>query len=81
MGIITEKIEGKLIIVEINSSNLKSAKYNTESKDLEITFNNNSVYEYKGVPWEVFTRFRMSESQGKYFNTNISKNYTYKKIQ
>lgn len=80
MSIITEKIEGKIIMVDIQSSNLKSAKYNTESKDLEITFNNNSIYEYKDVPWNVFTSFRLSESQGKFFNTNISRKYEYKKI-
>lgn len=81
MGIISEKIEGKLITVEINSSNLKSAKYDTESKVLEITFNNNSIYEYNDVPWEVFTRMRLSESQGKFFNMNIAKKYQYKKTK
>lgn len=81
MSIITEKIEGKFIMVEIQSSNLKSAKYDTENKILEITFNNNSVYEYKDVPWNIFTKMRLSESQGKFFNTDISKKYEFKKIK
>jgi hypothetical protein len=80
MGIISEKIEGTLIEVSITSSNLKSAVYNTESENLVITFNNGAIYEYSKVPWEKFTKFRMSESQGKYFNTEIAKNYNYKKI-
>lgn len=81
MGIISEKIDGKLIIVEVQSSNIKSAQYNTESEDLTITFNNGAIYEYNKVPWSKFTKFRMSESQGKYFNENIGKvhNYTKKK--
>lgn len=81
MGIVSEKIEGKTINVDIKSSNLKSASYDTESETLLITFNNGSIYEYNKVPWTVFTKFRMAESQGKYFNENISRKYTYTKIQ
>lgn len=80
MGIISETIEGKNISVVVNSSNIKFAQYDTESKSLQVTFNNGLTYEYSDVPWEVFTKFRMSESQGKFFNSNISKTYKYKKI-
>jgi len=79
MGITSEKIDGKLIIIEIKSSNLKSAVYNTESEELIVTFNNGSIYIYDKVPWTKFTKFRMAESQGKFFNENISKVHTYKK--
>ena len=81
MGIISEKIEGNIIEVLINSSNLTSATYNTENENLIIKFNSGSVYEYNKVPWVKFTKFRLSESQGKYFNENIAKTHTYKKIQ
>ena len=80
MGILSESINGTFIEVLIQSSNLKGAKYDTESKKLLITFNNGSIYEYEDVPWEKFTKFRMSESQGKFFNQNISKTHKYKKI-
>ena len=81
MGILTEKIEGKLIEVTIKSSNLKSASYNTEDKKLVVEFNNGSIYEYNKVPWEVFTKFRLAESQGKYFNAEIAKKYKYTKTK
>ena len=81
MGIISEKIEGKLIEVTIQSSNLSSAKFNTETEDLIVSFNNGAIYEYNKVPWEKFTKFRLAESQGKFFNENIAKKYTYKKIK
>jgi hypothetical protein len=81
MGIISEKINGKLIEVVINSSNLKSSTYDTEEKTLVVEFNNGAIYQYDEVPWEVFTKFRMSESQGKYFNGSISKTYKYKKVK
>lgn len=81
MAILSEKIEGKIIEVKIQSSNIKSSKYNTEDKTLLIEFNNDSVYQYNEVPWEIFTKLRMAESQGKYFNANISKKYKYQKIK
>ena len=80
MAILSERIEGSVIEVLIESSNLKSAKYDTESKDLVVTFNSGAIYEYNNVPWEKFTKFRMSKSQGKYFNENISRSYKYTKV-
>lgn len=80
MSILTEKIEGNYIEVGINSSNLKLAKYNTETENLTITFNNGAIYEYNKVPWKQFTKFRLADSQGKFFNEHISKSYSYKKI-
>jgi hypothetical protein len=80
MSILSEKIEGTVIEVLIESSNLKSAKYDTESKNLVVTFNSGSIYEYNNVPWEKFTKFRMAKSQGKYFNESISRSYKYTKV-
>jgi hypothetical protein len=80
MAIVSEKIEGKKILVEIKSTNIKTALYDTETEDLLVTFNNGSIYGYDKVPWEIFTKFRMSESQGAYLNSTIKKNYQYKKI-
>ena len=80
MAIITEKIEGKIINVELASSNLSSASYDTETKVLTVTFKTGGIYEYYDFPWDMFTRFRMSVSQGSFFSRNISKNYKYKKI-
>jgi hypothetical protein len=81
MGILSEQISGVTINVDVKSSNLKSALYHTESKILTVTFNNGSIYEYYDVPHTIFVKFRMSESQGKYFNTNISRTFKYKKIK
>lgn len=80
MAIISEKIEGKMIMVDVKSSNIKSATYNTETESLVITFNNGTIYEYEKVPWEIFTKFRMSDSQGAYLNSTIRKKYQYKKL-
>ena len=81
MGIISEKIEGKMINVDIQSSNLAKASFDTEASVLTVTFVSGGIYEYEKVPWEVFTKFRMAPSQGNFFNNNIAKNYSYKKLK
>ena len=80
MAIISEQISGTTINVVINSTNLKFASFQTESRTLSVTFKNGTIYEYYGVPWDIFTKFRMSNSQGKFLNSNINKAYEYKKV-
>jgi aspartokinase-like uncharacterized kinase len=80
MGITREEIKGTKIINEIKSSNIKRTEYDTETKKLVVEFNNGFKYEYEEVPHQIYTRFRMSESQGKFFTTDISKTYKYKKL-
>ena len=80
MAIIKEEIIGKNIKNEIKSSNIKSTEYDTETKDLVVEFNNGLKYKYDGVPHQVYTKFRVSESQGKFFTTDIAKKYPYKKL-
>ena len=80
MGILNEKIEGTKIINEIMSSNLVRTEYDIETKKLIAEFKNNIKYEYEDVPHQLYTQFRMAESQGKFFNTKISKVFKYRKL-
>lgn len=80
MAITREIIEGTKILNEIKSSNLKKSEYDTDKKTMIVEFNNGFRYEYSDVPHEIYTRFRMSESQGKYFSSEISKKYKYRKL-
>ena len=80
MGIKSEKIVGKQIINEIESSNITKTIYNLEEKTLRATFKNGVEYEYEEVPHGIYTKFRMAESQGTFFNKEISKKYKYKKV-
>ena len=75
----SKNITGTKIVCEYDSSNIKSATYDTANKELEITFNSNSTYIYEGVTHEAFTTFDMSESQGKHFNQNINKKFNFRK--
>ena len=80
MSIKKEKINGKMVDVVFNSSSLKSASYDSLTEKLTITFTSGSIYEYKKVPWLLFTKFRLAESQGKFFIKNIKDSFTFKKI-
>lgn len=80
MGIKKEIIEGTKIINEIDSSNLILTEYDIETQKLVVEFKNGLKYEYEKVPHQIYTQFRMAESQGKFFNSNISKVYSYKRI-
>lgn len=80
MAIKSEKIEGKKIINEVESSNVKKTIYDTETKSLQVIFNNGAEYIYEDVPHSSYTKFRMAESQGKYFSAEIAKKHKYKKV-
>jgi hypothetical protein len=80
MAIKKETINGTKIICEVESSNINSAEFDTATSKLVIGFKNNAQYEYEDVPIQIFTRFRMSESQGSFFSKEISKKYKYKRL-
>jgi hypothetical protein len=80
MGIKKETILGTKIINEIDSTNLVKTEYDTETSKLVVEFKNGTKYEYDDVTHKTYTQFRMAESQGKFFNTNISKVHKYKKV-
>ena len=80
MAITSELISGTTILNEVQSSNIVRTEYDTLTKKMIAEFKNGAQYEYEKVPHEVYAEFRLSESQGKYFNTKISKVYKYKKI-
>jgi hypothetical protein len=80
MAITSELISGTTILNEVQSSNIVRTQYDTITKKMIAEFKNGSRYEYSDVPHQTYTQFRMAESQGNFFNKNISKAHTYKKL-
>ena len=80
MAVKKEIIDGTKIINEIESTNIVRTEYDTTTKKMIAEFKNGAKYEYEDVPHNVYTKFRMAESQGKYFTTDISKKFKYKKV-
>jgi hypothetical protein len=80
MAITSEIISGTTILNEVESSNIVRTQYVTITKKMIAEFKNGMRYEYDGVPHQKYTEFRSSQSQGNFFNKNISKSHTYKKL-
>jgi len=80
MAIKKTEIIGTKIICEIESSNLVKTEYDTDTKKMVAEFKNGARYEYEDVPHNTYVKFRMSDSQGKYFNSDISKKFKYIKL-
>ena len=80
MAVKSQIIEGTRIINTIDSSNLVKTEYDTDTKKMVVEFKNGTRYEYDEVPHNVYAEFRLSESQGKYFNIKISKTYKFNKL-
>ena len=80
MSVKKEQIIGTKILNEIESSNLVKTEYDTETQSMIVEFKNGTKYEYEKVPHRIYSEFRLSESQGKYFSSSISKTYKYKKL-
>jgi hypothetical protein len=80
MAITSETISGTTILNEVQSSNIVRTQYDTITKKMIAEFKNGVKYEYDDVTHQIYTQFRMAESQGNFFNKNISKSHTYKKL-
>ena len=64
----------------VTSSNLRSIGYESETSTLEIEFNHGGVYQYLGVPEEVFDSLMQAGSHEIYFNENIKNSYGTNKL-
>lgn len=80
MAITSEIISGTTILNEVQSSNIVRTQYDTITKKMITEFKNGARYEYVDIPHEKYTQFRMAQSQGNYFNLNISKIHKYTKL-
>lgn len=65
---------------EVSSSNIESIGYDESKKILEIEFKRGNIYQYEGVPENVFQNFLRASSHGKYFNVYIKDKYPTIKI-
>jgi len=67
--------------VPVQSSNLASVGYDISTSVLEIEFRNGNVYQYYGVPAQVYEELMNAGSKGSYFHRNIRNGgYSFSKI-
>ncbi len=60
-----------MILETVESDVIHAIGYDPEINLLEIIFNSGLIYQYRGVPRDVFEGLKNAESKGRYFNENI----------
>ncbi len=64
----------------VQSSNLKSVGYDSDTKILEIEFHDGGIYQYFDVPEDIHQGLISALSKGKYHHEFIKKVYRFQKI-
>lgn len=67
--------------IPLNSSSIHSARYQLETTLLELVFSDGAMYGYFPVPEPIFTELLQAESQGRYFNLHIRKQFSEYRIR
>ena len=67
--------------IAVQSSNVASVGYDEMSATLEVGFNDGSVYQYFGVPLDVYEGIMNASSKGSFLNQYIKNaGYNYTKV-
>ncbi len=64
----------------VRSSNIAAIGYDEDNQVLEVEFNDESVYQYSGVPSREHDGIMNADSKGKYLNANIKNRYPFVKL-
>ncbi len=66
-----------MLLETVESDVIHAIGYDPEIQLLEIIFNDGRIYQYRGVPPEVFAGLKQAESKGRYFHENIRDEFQY----
>ena len=64
----------------VKSSNIKAVGYDQETYTIEVEFHTGGIYQYTGVPEQVYRGFMQSASKGSYFHDHIRNRYAFKQV-
>lgn len=59
---------------------MKSVAYDEETLTLEVEFVEGGIYQYFGVPKEIYEELLNAESKGQYYVENIRNDFPYKRV-
>jgi hypothetical protein len=65
---------------KVVSKNINTIHYDSNSKVLEVSFNDGTKYHYQGVPEASYKEFENAKSHGKHFIDNIKGKFVTKKV-
>ena len=67
--------------IPVQSTNLASVGYEQETSTIEIEFVNGGIYQYYGVPVDIYEGLMAAGSKGTFFHQNIrTAGYSYAKV-
>ena len=66
--------------IKVESSNISSIGYDEQNQILEVEFYDFRVFQYIGVPLEVYTNLMEAPSKGQFFARAIRSKYKYRRI-
>ena len=66
--------------IHVNSSNIESIGYENSSQTLEISFINSGIYQYYGVPYDIYQGLMNADSHGRFLHQYIKNNFSYRKL-
>ena len=64
----------------VASSNIASIGYDAPSQTLEVEFLSGTIYQYYGVPENMYEQLMQAGSKGRFLNTYIKNAYGYSRI-
>ena len=68
-------------MIPVSSSNLAAVGYDTDSATLRIQFHHGGIYDYQGIPGDVYEGLMNAGSKGQFFDKFIKKGgYPYSKL-
>lgn len=68
-------------MISVSSSNVSAIGYDEGNQYLYVSFLNNSLYIYKGVPIGEFEGLKIAPSVGSYLHRNIKNIYPYERLE
>jgi KTSC domain len=57
--------------IPVNSSNLKSVAYDSDTNTLSVSFNKGGIYHYEGITEDQYNGLLNARSKGQYFHRFI----------
>lgn len=64
----------------VASSNIRSVGYDAPTQTLEVEFLNGTIYQYYGVPENMYEQMMNEHSKGRFLNTYIRNQYPYSRV-
>jgi hypothetical protein len=61
----------------VASSNVRSVGYDPQATTLEVEFVDGAIYQYYGVPQNMYEQMMSAPSKGQFLNTYIKNQYPY----